>query len=103
MGRISSMNLTTSESRFLTALLREQNQTGCRGPAHDLLRLHAYPEAPAQGPGSLGFAYEIVPLTSMLLLDLTDLEEIDHFARSGELISDPRWPWSGPSEYRQRL
>jgi hypothetical protein len=97
------MHLTAGESRFLAVLLREQNQTGCRGPAHELLRLHAYPDAPAQGPGSLAFAYEIVPLTSILLLDLTNLEEIDDFARHGERISDPQWPWSGSSEYRRRL
>jgi len=97
------MKLTDNETRFLTALLREQNQTGCRGPAHDLLRLYAYPDSPTVGPGSLAFACEIVPLTSILLMDLTSLEELDEFACRGELLSDPQWPWSNREEYRRRL
>jgi hypothetical protein len=97
------VHLTTAETRFLTALLREQTQTGCRGPAHGLLRSHAYPEAPTEGAGSTAFAYEVVPLTSMVLVDLADLEEIDDFTRRGQLIADPQWPWSTVNEYRSRL
>ena len=76
------MKLTDEEIRFLTALAREQNQTGCRGPAHELLRHHVYPNAPVQEPGSLSFSYEAVPLTSMLVRDMRDLQEIDSFLRS---------------------
>ena len=36
-----AMKLTHAEIQFLTALLREHNQNGCRGPAHDLLRQQA--------------------------------------------------------------
>jgi hypothetical protein len=67
------MKLSEKERRFLTALSREQNQTGCRGPGHDLLRKHVYPNARLAGPDSLVFAYEAVPLTSLLLKDFTDL------------------------------
>jgi hypothetical protein len=97
------MNLTPPEIRFLTALLREQNQTGCRGPAHDLLRQHAYPDAPLTGPGSLAFSYEAVPLTSLLLRGFHDLQELDDFVRQGERITDAEWPWSSASEYQARL
>src|SRR5260370_28108778 len=47
------MKLTSKETRFLSALAREHNQSGCRGPAHELLRKHVYPDAPREGPGSL--------------------------------------------------
>jgi hypothetical protein len=97
------MNLTAKETAFLTALVREQNQCGCRGPAHDLLRQHAYPDAPRAGPGSLAFSYEAVPLTSTLLQDFKDLQDIDDFLRGGELIANPEWPWSSMAEYRARL
>jgi hypothetical protein len=97
------MTLTEKEVRFLTALAREQNQTGCRGPAHDLLRDHAYPGAPHTGPGSLAFSYEAVPLTGLLLRDFTDLAQIDEFLRHGELVADPAWPWADAAEYRARL
>ena len=97
------MKLTSKETRFLTALAREQNQTGCKGPAHDLLRRHAYPDAPLTGPGSLAFAYEAVPLTGILLKNCKDLQEIDDFLRKSERIADPEWPWSSAEEYRARL
>jgi hypothetical protein len=86
------MQLTANEARFLTALIREQNQTGCRGPAHDLLRQHAYPRAPHSGPDSLAFSYDAVPLTSLLLKDCADLQQIDDFLRKGDLVADPEWP-----------
>src|SRR3712207_1885280 len=97
------MKLTAREAKFLTALAREQNQTGCRGPAHDLLRKHAYPEAPREGPGSLAFSYEAVPLTGLLLRDCKDLEEIDAFLCRGARVTAPEWPWSSAEEYRARL
>jgi hypothetical protein len=97
------MRLTASEVRFLTALAREQNQTGCRGPAHELLRQYAYPRAPLSGPDSLAFSYEAVPLTSLLLKDATDLQQIDDFLRKGDRITDPEWPWASPEEFRVRL
>ncbi len=97
------MKLTAAEGRFLTALLREQNQTGCRGPAHDLLRRHVYPEAPLSGPGSLAFSYEAVPLTGLLLRDFRDLQQIDDFVRRESCLPDPEWPWSSAAEYRARL
>ena len=97
------MRLTAQEARFLTSLLREQNQTGCRGLAHDLLRRHAYPDVPLVGPGSLTFSYEAVPLTSILLNGFKDLQQIDEFVRQGEQITDARWPWSSAEEYRARL
>lgn len=97
------MKLTADETRFLTALLREQNQSGCRGPAHDLLRQNAYPDAPLTGPGSLAFAYEAVPLTGLLLKGFTDLQALDDFVRQGETASDLRWPWSSSQEYQNRL
>jgi hypothetical protein len=97
------MKLTTKEARFLTALAREQNQTGCRGPAHELLRKHVYPAAPREGPGSLAFSYEAVPLTSTLLWDFKTLHEIDDFLRRGELIPDPEWPWSSADENLAKL
>ena len=97
------MKLTAAETRFLTALAREQNQSGCKGPAHELLRKHAYPDAPPSGPNSLAFSYETVPLTSLLLSDCSDLQDIDDFLRKGSLIADPEWPWSSPGEYRSRL
>jgi hypothetical protein len=83
------MRLTANEARFLTALIREQNQTGCRGPAHDLIRQHAYPRAPLSGPDSLAFSYDAVPLTSLLLKDYADLQQIDDFLRKGDLVADP--------------
>jgi hypothetical protein len=97
------MKLTPREVRFLTALAREQNQTGCRGLAHELLRTHAYPDAPRAGAGSLAFAYEAVPLTGVLLRDCKDLEEIDEFLGKGPLIRDPEWPWASAAAYRSRL
>jgi hypothetical protein len=97
------MDLTPAEIQFLTALVREQNQTGCRGPAHDLLRTRLYPDAPTSGPGSLTFSYEAVPLTSMLLRDMKDLDEIDNFLRMGERNDSPSWPWNSPHEFRARL
>jgi hypothetical protein len=97
------MTLTQPEIRFLTALAREQNQTGCRGPAHELLRKHIYPDAPRAGPGSLAFSYESVPLTALLVEDLGDLQAIDDFLRQGERIAEPVWPWPCPHSYRTRL
>jgi hypothetical protein len=97
------MKLTPEEVRFLTALIREQNQTGCRGPAHDLLRKHAYPDAPLAGPGSLAFSYEVVPLAGLLLKDHTDLQDIDDFLRKGERITDLAWPWASAEEFRAKL
>jgi|SRR5437899_11104807 len=97
------MELTGPEIRFLTALVRERNQTGCRGPAHDHLRKHAYPKVPVSGPGSLAFSYEAVPLTNLLLKNFKNLQEIDDFLRRGERITDPEWPWSSPEEFRKRL
>jgi hypothetical protein len=97
------MKLTAPETRFLTALAREQNQSGCRGPAHDLLRKHVYPDAPLPGPGSLSFAYEAVPLTGILLEEFTELQAIDDFLRKAETIADPGWHWSSAEDYRARL
>ncbi len=97
------MQLTAKEARFLTALAREQNQTGARGPAHDLLRARAYPDAPLTGPGSLAFSYDAVPLTGLLVRDFTDLSQIDEFLCRGELIPDPVWPWTDAIEYHARL
>ena len=97
------MKLTKNETTFLTALVREQNQTGCKGPAHDLLRKHAYPDVPLEGPGSLAFSYETVPLTGVLMKDLKDLQEIDDFLRKQELIPNPEWPWPSAKEYQCRL
>src|SRR5262245_25011055 len=97
------MKLTSQETKFLTALIREQNQTGCRGPAHDLLRKHAYPDAPLTGRNSLAFAYEVVPLTTMLVADFGDLEAFDDFVRNAPLITDVEWPWSSGEEFRGRL
>jgi hypothetical protein len=97
------MKLTANETRFLTALLREQNQSGCRGPAHDLLRQNAYPDTPRSGPGALAFAYEAVPLTGMLLKDFTDLQALDNFVRQKEAAGELRWPWSSSQEYHDRL
>ena len=97
------MKLTAKETRFLTALAREQNQTGCRRPAHDLLRKHVYRNVPLQGPGSLAFSYEAVPLMGLLLRGFQDLQEIDDFLRNGEMIRDPEWPWLSEQDYRSRL
>jgi hypothetical protein len=97
------MNLTAEEIRFLTTLAREQNQTGCRGPAHDLLRQRAYPDAPLAGPGSLAFSYDAVPLTTLLLQDFTDLHDIDEFLRHAERGTEVAWPWSSADDYRARL
>ena len=97
------MKLSDCEARFLTALAREQNQTGCRGPAHDLLRQHVYPDVPRSGAGSLAFSYEAVPLIGILLRKLNDLQSIDDFLRKEERIADPEWPWSSADEFRARL
>jgi hypothetical protein len=97
------VNLTPEEARFLTALVREQNQSGCRGPAHDLLRRHAYPQAPLAGPGSLIFAYDAVPLTSIVLQGFTDLQAIDDFLRKAEAPAEFVWPWASADDYRGRL
>jgi hypothetical protein len=97
------MKLDDREISFLTALAREQNQFGCRGPAHELLLEHAYPDAPRAGPGSLAFSYEAVPLIGMLLKDFTDLQQIDDFLRRGERSAAPVWPWASAEEYRARL
>ncbi len=97
------MNLTAAEARFLTALAREHNQSGCKGPAHDLLRRHAYPGAPLTGPGALAFSYDAVPLTALLVKRCTDLQEIDDFLRKDEKITDPQWPWKSAEEYDRRL
>jgi hypothetical protein len=97
------MKLTEAEIQFLTALSREQNQSGCRGPAHDLLRQHVYPQLPRSGPGSLSFSYEAVPLTSLLVKDLDNLQSIDDFLRHGDMASNVVWPWLSPTEYRARL
>jgi hypothetical protein len=97
------MDLTAAEAQFLTALAREQNQTGCRGPAQDLLRKHVYPDAPLVGPDSLAFSYEAVPLTTLLVQDLADLQAIDDFLRKGEKNPEPVWPWSSPQQYSSRL
>jgi len=97
------MKLTSKETQFLTALAREHNQSGCRGPAHDLLRKHVYPDAPREGPGSLAFAYDAVPLTGILLRHFKDLQALDDFLRRGEPIPDPDWPWASAEQYRARL
>jgi hypothetical protein len=97
------MNLVAEEARFLTALVREQNQSGCRGPAHDLLRKQVYPDAPLAGPGSLTFAYDAVPLTSILLQEFTDLQAIDDFLRQTKPPADFSWPWASADEYHARL
>jgi hypothetical protein len=97
------MKLSEKEARFLTALAREQNQIGCRGPTHDLLRQHAFPEAPRTGPGSLAFSYETVPLIGVLLRDYKDLQAIDDFLREGERDPHPEWPWSSREEFCARL
>jgi hypothetical protein len=97
------MKLTTKEALFLTALVREQNQTGCKGPAHDLLRRNAYADAPTTGPGSLTFSYDTVPLTSLLLKDCKDLQEIDDFLRKQGRETNPEWPWLSAKEFQSRL
>jgi hypothetical protein len=97
------MQLTPQEAAFLTALTREQAQTGCRGPAHDLLRQHAFPDAPRSGRGSLAFSYEVVPLITMLLKDQHDLLELDNFLRAGERDACPAWPWASADEFQRRL
>lgn len=86
------MNLNTNEAQFLTALAREQNQTGCRGPAHDLLRQHAYPDAPRGGPGSLAFAYEAVPLIGVLLKEFQDLQRSTISSAKAKGIPTPNGP-----------
>jgi hypothetical protein len=97
------MRLTPSESRYLTALAREQAQAGCRGPAHDLLRRHAYPDAPHSGKGSLAFSYEMVPLIEVLLRNQTDLQQLDDYLRKGELDPKSLWPWDSVEQFRSRL
>src|ERR1700694_5606106 len=98
-----AMNLTADETCFLTALVREQNQSGCRGPAHDLLRQHAYPHVPLHGPGSLSFSYEAVPLTALLFQTETDLNALDSFLRQSPTNAAPAWPWASVEQYRNRL
>jgi hypothetical protein len=44
-----------------------------------------------------------VPLTSLLLKDTTDLQQLDDFLRKGERITDPEWPWASVEEFRARL
>ena len=97
------MKLTAREALFLTALVREQNQMGCKGPAHDLLRRHAYLDAPTTGPGSLAFSYEAVPLTSLLLKDCKDLQAIDDFLRKQGRETNPEWPWLSVQEFQSKL
>ena len=97
------MKLTAKEALFLTALVREQNQTGCKGLAHDLLRRHAYPDAPTTGPGSLALSYEAVPLAGLLLKDCKDFQEIDDFLRVQTRLTNPEWPWPSAQEFRSRL
>lgn len=97
------MKLNEAERTYLTALLREQNQNGCRGPAHDLLRKHVYSDSPPNGPGSLAFAYEAIPLTGLLLKELHGLQEIDDFCRNPDRPTSVEWPWSGPEEYLAKL
>jgi hypothetical protein len=97
------MNLTQKEEKFLTALAREQNQTGCRGPAHDILRKFVYPDAPLTGRGSLSFSYDAVPLTNILFKGWISLQEINDFLRQEEMIPDPEWPWSSAEDFRNRL
>ena len=97
------MKLSAQESRFLTALAREQNQTGCRGPAHEILQREAYSDVPRQGAGSLAFSYEAIPLTGMLVNEMRSLEEIDDFFCKRPLITDPEWPWTDGAEYLARL
>ena len=97
------MRLSDAEVNYLTALAREQAQTGCRGPAHELLRQHAYPGAPRVGERSLAFSYEAVPLIGLLLRDYRDLQSLDDFLRKGELDASPAWPWNSVEEYRARL
>ena len=97
------MRLTGKEEKFLIALAREQNQSGCKGPAHDLLRRHIFPDAPLDGPHSLAFSYEVVPLTTICLRDYEDLEALDEFVRKNERVSDPEWPWTSNEHFRERL
>jgi len=97
------MTLTDQEAIFLTALAREQNQTGCRGPAHDLLRQHAYPDAPPSGRGSLAFSYDAVPLIGILLREFKDLQTLDEFLRKGDRLAAPKWPWTSSKEFFARL
>jgi hypothetical protein len=94
---------TPGEARFLLALLREQSQNGCRGPAHDLLRRHRYPDAPRTGPKSLAFAYEVIPLTSLVLEGCQDLQAVDDTLRHEEPISEVEWPWASVDDFRARL
>jgi hypothetical protein len=97
------MTLTAAEARFLTALAREQSQTGCRGPAHDLLKRHVFPDAPSAGRGFLAFSHEANPLIGILLNDFRDLQALDDFLRTEGLIPDPTWPWESAAEFRARL
>lgn len=97
------MKLSDREARFLTALAREQNQIGCRGPAHDVLTQHVYPDVPRSGPSSIAFSYDAVPLIGILLRDFKDLQSINEFLRKDERITDPEWPWSSAEEYRAKL
>ena len=97
------MKLTSEETAFLTALAREQTQTGCHGLAHDLLRRHAYPDAPLTGPGSLAFSYEASPLTGLLMIHFKDLQEVADFLRREERNTEVSWPWASAADYRARL
>jgi hypothetical protein len=97
------MELTSQEVRFLTALAREQNQSGCRGPAHEQLRKNVYPHVPTSGPGSLAFSYDAVPLIHFVIKDKKNLQEIDDFLRQSNLIVDAEWPWASAEDFRRRL
>jgi hypothetical protein len=97
------MKLNLRERGFLTALAREHNQTGCRSPAHDLLRQHVYPDAPTSGPGSLAFAYDAVPLFGMLLRNFSDLQTIHDFLHQPGSREVPEWPWKSADEYLHKL
>lgn len=97
------MQLTPKEISYLTALAREQSQSGCRGPAHAELRSKAYSQTPIAGPGSLRFSYELTPLIAVLLNSMSDLSEIDDFLRRGERADFVDWPWSSIDEFRARL
>jgi hypothetical protein len=67
------------------------------------LRENAYPQTPLAGPGSLAFAYDAVPLTSVLLQEFTDLQVIDDFLRKAEAPVVSVWPWVSGDDYHARL
>ena|SRR5437660_10332173 len=97
------MRLTAEEIVYLTALAREQAQTGCRGRAHDLLRENVFSEAPRSGKGSLAYSYAVGPLVNLLLRDFHELEELDRFLRQGPISANPGWPWHSAKEFHSRL